>query len=267
MGRPRTGVDNNAEKTLTRVICQEVFLASGLTMSELETVFSLGTVDSFGRKTSKTFSRYCESDPSKSRAAPRDTLQKIVRVSIERGWLQQEQVDFWRVNQVLMLNHQRASQMFESRKLQRDELVSALRKLRDAAAKVRELNESAQFTRATLCPKNEQVWEVHQWLRNRNQFQFVLDGGEDSLVCGLPEHIAPIDLQGVLKLLAVCLEQTQITFGDGVAIVPMPDQKRLETKNPIHKFKVGDNDFSDIDELMKEVQESMKLKTGAIVVQ
>lgn len=262
MGRPRTGVDINVEKAMTRVICQEVFLASGLTMAELETVFGMGTVDSFGKKTSKTFSRYCESDPSKSRAAPRDTLQTIVRKSLDRGWLSKSQIDFWGVQRVLMLDHQHASQVFESRKSERDELVRTLRELRAVAKRVYELNSTSQSARATLFPKCDQVWDVHQHVRTLPEF--TQGDSEDCSISNLPEFVAPVDLNGVLKLLEVCLEQTRVHFQDGVKLVLLPDLKRLAAKP---KSKTDVNDFSDIEELIAEIEKAMTSKSGAILVQ
>lgn len=252
MGRPRKDTNINIEKALTRTVCQEVLLASGLSMAQLETVFSLGTEDAFGKKTSKTFSRYCESDPSKSRAAPRDVLQRIVKLSVEKGWIRKEQITAWGVQRVLMLDYERASEIFQRRKLERDELVKTLRELREVAKKAYKLNTRSHLTRATLFPKDAQVWSVHEYVRVRPEF--TLEDSEDCPVSSLPEFVAPVDLNGVLKLVEVCLEQTRVHFCDGVQLVPAPDLQRLAAKP---KFNADDNDFSDLDKLLKMIKEAM----------
>ena len=254
MGRPRAGVDINVEKAMTRVICQEVFLASGLTMAQLETVFSIGTVDAFGKKTSKTFSRYCELDPAKSRAAPRDVLQTIIRMALDRGWLTRSKIEAWGVQRVLMLDHHHASEMFERRKSERDELVRTLRELRAVAKKAYELNSISRSARATLFPESAQVWNIHEYIRNSPEF--IQEDSEDCPISKLPEFVAPVDLNGVLKLLEVCLEQTRVHFKDGLKLVPAPDLQRLAL--PVkRKSKASHTDFSDIDELLDMIEKSM----------
>lgn len=263
MGRPKTGVDNRAEKALTRVICGEVFLASGLTMAELESVFLIGTSDAFGRKTSKTFSRYVEADPSKSRAAPRDVLHRIVKTSLKRGWLENEQISRWGVSRVLMLDHIRASEIFEQRKNERDDLVRTLRELRMVAKKAHDVISRSKSIQATLYSKDvdvdvgieAEVWKVHAYVRTRPEFiRENFENSEDCPISSLPDFVAPVDLNGVLQLLEVCLEQTRIQFNDGVRAVPVPDLKRLTPKS---RSQTAESDFSNLDELLALVQKEM----------
>lgn len=261
MGRPRTGVDNNTEKALTRVICQEVFLASGLTMAQLETVFGLGTSDDLGKKTSKTFSRYCEADPGKSRAASRDTLQRIVRKSLELGWLSREHIASWKVQRVLMLDHQYASEIFEQRKKESDKLVNCLRECREIVRKTYELNSKSQFARVTLAQGDSVVWDIHNWVRDRDEFKCVEVNSEDQPTSSLPEFIAPVDLNGVLKLLDICLEQSSIHFFDGAAVAPAPKLERLVpiiSAKKINDDNLSLNPYADIDSLLNDLEKSMK---------
>lgn len=254
MGRPKTGTDNNIEKALTRVICQEIFIVSGLNMAELEVFFGIGTVDAFGKKTCKTFSRYCESDPSKSRAASRDTLQRIVKMSLKRGWLDRAKIYSWGVQNVLALDHERATEIFEERKSERDALVKTLRELKEAVKKTIDLNRKGKFARAAKyeSPENDDIWQTHCRLRHFLENEHY-DPSNDSTALG--DVIAPISLNGCLELLDICLEQTEVFFWNGDTARPQPDPKRLVLSSEL----VADApDFSDIDALMEQLEKSMK---------
>lgn len=256
MGRPKNGTDNKLERVLTRQICQEVFLASGLKMTQLETLFGIGTADAWGRKTSKTFSRYIESDPSKSRAASRDTLQRIVRMSIEKEWLSIDQIRAWNLHDLLALDHQHASTAFESRKIERDALVKSLRDLRAAAVRTKALMSSASS-----------IW-VGRSMEVEDPFltkrQELLDLLED-VAPGLSECIAPNSIQKTLDLLERQLDQSIVVFRRGQESVPVIKPECLATAKPrkakltavpIHDEDLA-ADLSDLDNFLKSVEASM----------
>lgn len=262
MGRPSSSTNIGLEKALTRTICNQVLLTSGLTMAELETAFSIGTTDSFGKKTSKTFSRYCEADPSKSQAANRDTLQRIVKISLDRGWLNQLDTDYLGLREVLMIDHKRASEVFEERKRERDALVKILRELRAAVQKTLELNRASQTVRAaryTSQTGDDYIWKTHLELRhtaeNLHSVHFDDQNGDKA---PLPDCIAPLNLNGCLELLEECLDTTYISFYTGETPMPLPNPARLVSR----REKIGDIDFSDIETLIREVEKWCK--SGAV---
>ena len=259
MGRPKTGTDNKLERVLTRTICQEVFLASGLTMTQLESFLDIGTTDGWGRKTSKTFSRYIESDPAKSRAAPRDTLQRIVRRSLEKGWLSADQIRGWNLHDLLALDHQYASAAFEARKKERDALVKSLRELRAAAQKTAELVSSSSSTWLAMSISSEE----DSFSSKRQELVDLLT----DVSPGLLECVAPHSVPRSLDLLEGLLDQSIVIFRHGRDSVPVIDPDALvnvnRTKTAVDSPLSNINDacaakFSDIDALLELVENSMK---------
>lgn len=257
MGRPKTGTNNKLERVLTRVICQEVYLASGLPMAELESLFDIGTTDAFGRKTSKTLGRYIESDPAKSRSAPRDVLQRIVRTSIENGWLTSDQICSWNLHDVLALDYKSAASAFELRKKERDALVKSLRELRAAAQKTNALVSSSSSIWLAMSTSAEDPL-----LAKRQELVDFLD----DVAPGLSECVVPNSIPRTLDLLERLLDQSLVVFRRGRESVPVIDPSTLaiaaatkgETVAPNSLTKHTDVDFTDLDDLLKLIENSMK---------
>lgn len=265
MGRPKNGTNNELERLLTRTICQEVHLTSGLTMAQLEQVFAFGTKDAWGKHTSKTFSRYCESDPKKeSRSAPRDVLQRIVRTSVEKGWLTLDQIRDWNLHEVLALNQQHAPTAFVARKKERDELVKSLRDLRAAARKT-----------ASLLSSSSSIWVAMSISSEGDAFsskrQELVDLLSD-VAPGLLECVAPNSVLRSLYLLEGVLEQSVVVFRRGQEDVPVIHPHTLQRARKVKKVSVTppanlDAQMADIEDLLKMVEDSMTSKCGANLVQ
>lgn len=260
MGRPKTGTDNKLERVLTRTICKEVYLTSGLSMAQLEQVFAFGTKDPWGKFTSKTFSRYCESDPKKeSRSAPRDVLQRIVRTSIERGWLTSDQIRSWNLHDLLALDHQSAAAAFVARKKERDALVKSLRDLRAAAQKTAALVSSSSSIWLAMSTSVEDPF-----LTKRQELVDLLA----DVAPGLSECVAPPSVPQTLDLLERQLEKSLVVFRRGQESVPVIREETLSDAKP-KKAEVthtqlpnGDESHAaaldDLDDLLKLVENSMK---------
>lgn len=263
MGRPKNGTSNELERVLTRTICQEVHLTSGLSMAQLEQVFAVGTKDAWGKYTSKTFSRYCESDPKKEiRSAPRDVLQRIVRTSIEKGWLTSAQIRSWNLHYLLALDHQSASAAFVARKKERDALVKSLRDLRAAALKT-----------AALVSSSSSIWLAMSISLEEDSFsakrQELVDLLAD-VAPGLLECVAPHSVPRTLDLLEDLLEQSFVIFRHGRDSVPVIDPDALVNEKNAKAVEVSSlldineineacgADFSDLDALLELVEKSMK---------
>lgn len=93
MGRPKNGVNNAAEKALTRAVFREIKLSSGLNNGQLEAFFEIGTETVPGKKSGGLIAKYLSVDPKKSRAANRTTLQSVALKAIQKGWLTRAQID------------------------------------------------------------------------------------------------------------------------------------------------------------------------------
>ena len=268
MGRPKTGSDNKLERLLTRTICQEVYLVSGLKMAELEQVFRIGTKDAWGKPTSKTFSRYCEVDPKKSRSAPRDILQRIVLTSIENGWLTPDQIHSWRLKMLLAISVDDDDELvpehiptaFAARKKERDALVKSLRELRAAAQKTNALVSSSSSIWLAMTTSAE-----NPLLAKRQELVDLLD----DVAPGLSECVVPNSIPRTLDLLERLLDQSLVVFRHGKECVPVINPNTLaiavatkgETVAPVaanSPIKHTDVDFTDLDDLLKLIENSMK---------
>lgn len=260
MGRPKNGTSNELERLLTRTICQEVYLTSGLSMAQLEEVFAFGAKDAWGKYTSKTFSRYCESDPKKEiRSAPRDVLQRIVRTSIEKGWLTSAQIRSWNLHDLLALDHQSAAAAFVARKKERDALVKSLRDLRAAARKT-----------SALLSSSSSIWLAMSISSKEDSFsakrQELVDLLAD-VAPGLLECVAPHSVPRTLDLLEDLLEQSFVIFRHGRDSVPVIDHGALVNAKNAKAVEVSSlsdinvacgADFSDLDALLELVEKSTK---------
>lgn len=262
MGRPKNGTSNELERLLTRTICQEVYLRSELTMAQLEEVFAIGVKDPWGKYTSKTFSRYCESDPKKeSRSAPRDTLKRIVEGSIKEGWLSLEQIRSWNLHDLLALDHKYAFAAFEARKKERDALVKSLRELRAAGRKT-----------AALLSSSSSIWVAMSISAEKDSFSLKRQELVDLLsdvAPGLLECVAPNSVSRTLDLLEAVLEQSVVVFRRGQESVPVIHPHTLPRASKIKKVSVTpppnldaqmalDAQLADIENLLKMVEGSMK---------
>lgn len=127
MGRTNKALLLSNERALTRFVCERVYRASRLSFAEIEKALGMGadsqTVDADGKqkKTGKTFSRYCDKDIAKGRAASRDMLSYILRKSIELQWLKADfhQEDSWRLQGISLIDaiplNERPSERFKNR--------------------------------------------------------------------------------------------------------------------------------------------------------
>lgn len=267
MGRPKTGTDNKLERLLTRTICQEVYLSSGLKMAELEEVFLIGAKDAWGKPTSKTFSRYCEEDPKKSRSAPRDILQRIVLTSIKKGWLTRDQIYSWRLEMLLAISvdvddklvPEHIPTAFAARKKERDALVKSLRDLRAAARKT-----------SALLSSSSSIWLAMSISSKEDSFsakrQELVDLLAD-VAPGLLECVAPHSVPRTLDLLEDLLEQSFVIFRHGRDSVPVIDHDALVNAKNAKAVEVSSlsdinvacgADFSDLDALLELVEKSTK---------
>jgi hypothetical protein len=255
MGRPKNGTSNELERLLTRTICQEVYLRSELTMAQLEEFFEIGVKDPWGKYTSKTFSRYCESDPKKeSRSAPRDTLKRIVEGSVKKGWLSSEQIRGWYLHDLLALDHEYAYAVFEKRKKERDALVKSLRELRAAGRKTAALLStlSSIGVAMSMSAKKDSIS-----LKRQELVDLLSD-----VAPGLLECVAPNSVSRTLDLLEGVLEQAVVVFRRGQEDVPVIHAHTLHRLRKVEKVSVTtpsnlDAQMADIENLLKMVEDSM----------
>lgn len=264
MSRPRKGSDQDAEKALTRTICQHVHLASGLTFAALDEVFGLGEVGPYGRKTGRTFLRYCESDPAKSRAASRDNLSRIVRKAVAENWLSQSTVQSWGLHRTLAMDHKMASEFFEERKKERDQATALLRQLRSVTEELmQQLPSLKHVFPAQLVPgpHGDKVTAV---------YDFKHSTGVDNPAHEFYHVRPPASLYEALDWLQVHLDQTVLMMHGGwldpVAEVSrnLPPELPKPAKKPLTVEK-SDCDMADIDQLLLEVEKWCK--SGAPVTE
>lgn len=259
MPRPRKGSDQDLEKTLTRTVCQHVYLQSGRTHAELEEVFSIGGLDGFGHRTGRTFSRYCESDPKKSRAATRETLARLVQKAAQNNWISADVIRHWGLHRVLALNldHKEVELYFDQRRAERDGLATSLRELRqacanasDALARVRHVA-PAQSANG---PHSEQIGRLHDL--------HVVTGINDP-ANEFYQVRPPASVTEALSWLQVHLDRAVLVMRDGFGADPRQevDRRLLQAHRPAPQQRSPSRviaspscDTADIDQLLAEVE-------------
>lgn len=267
MGRPAKGTDVEAEKALTRAIFREIELASGLTRGELESVFEIGTEITPDKKSGGRIAKYLTTDPKKSRAANRTTLQAVAQKAIEKGWLSRAQIDqpaLW----IGMGNEGRAYKVFAQRQKERDDLVKSLRNLRKAAADCASVLAGLKHTVVHERIENasqsiQDAWLAHNSLNAPDDWP-----GYDDELDFIPfpsssnKSLGPTDVSSCLSWLLDVLSVSHVSFFmGGKEAVPRP--------RPIASAPVDDAPFDDDDlnALFDKLLAASPTKTGAKVVQ
>ena len=266
MGRPAKGTDVEAEKALTRAVFREIKLVSGLTNGELESLLEIGTETVPGKKSGGLIAKYLSTDPEKSRAANRTTLQAVALKAIERGWLSRAQIDaqaLW----IGMGNEGRAYKVFEQRQKERDDLVKSLRNLRKAAgdcarvmAKLKhaQVNQNLEIANS----KTRDAWLAHNSLNAPGNW----DGYDDELdFIPFPnfsnKSLGPTDVEGCLSWLLDVLEVSHVSFFvSGTEAVTRP---RPITSSADNSAKFADDDLN---ALFDQLLAASPAKSGAKVV-
>lgn len=258
MARPRTGSNQALEKALTRTICQHIRLQSGLSFAELDEVFSLGGVNENGRKTGRTFSRYSESDPEKSRAASRDTLSRIVKIAAQKGWITDQVIQQWGANKTLVLdkNHKEVKSFFMERRVERDKVELKIRQLQKVCTEAKTLLSNLQYVIPAQIvdgPHTDKIVMLQD-------YHYATDINN-------PKHKfynvrPPASLQQALDWLEVHLDRSTLMMrGGGLDPIPQINESLLVQvlkvpKVPNEPLPIDDFqcDVSDIYQLLSEVE-------------
>lgn len=217
MARPQIGVDIEQERALTRFVCQRIYLASGLTYRQIEEGLMIGAIDHAGRRTGRTFSRYCQDDGSKSRAASRDSLAQIVKNSIKKGWVQ---ANFLRsiggdlLTAAIPLDLL-PSDSFAARKNEVDALVSQVRKLREEAKKTAAILRALQHCKIQeQADENDPFWPA--------LYQFIGENHLHDPECKNADFCPPVSIIDALDWLEFHLNSANVCMADGFETMPKP---------------------------------------------
>lgn len=259
MPRPRKGSDQDLEKALTRTVCQHIYLSSGLAFAELEDLFALGGMDEFGRRTGRTFSRYCESDPSKSRAASRETLARVVKKAAQNGWITDQVIQQWGIQKTLALDidYKDIESFFAQRRAERDSAAAKLRELREACNKTSSLLSTLRHVipaQLAAGPHDDKIAALHDFNHST---------GVDNPAHEFHHVRAPGSLNEALDWLQVHLDRTVLMMRGGWLdpIAEVNQRMLVDTPKPASKplqIKKLDGDTADIDRLLNEVEKWCK---------
>lgn len=177
MGRPSKDTNIEDEKRLTAAVCGLIHANSNLSYAELEDVFCIGVLSSSGKKTGKSFSRYCKvppekgsGEPDESRAAQRSDLQRFVQISIKKGWITSAQIREMHLDPLLQLsNSRRASEVLLERKREGEDLLAKFKLLQKAVDEAQDALAAAKYfsyqrrnfgaTREAKNPLHRLLWE------------------------------------------------------------------------------------------------------------
>ena len=239
MGRPSKNTNIEDEKRLTFAVCQLIFSNSGLTFSELEDVFAIGTISASGKKTGKTFSRYCTPDPEKSRAATRNDLKRFAKVAIENDWITSKQVKNLCLDSLLQLsNPKRVGEVFAERKKEIEDLVGKFDKLRVEIEKAQTALHAAKYFRyhqARIGAALNRSNAMHKVLWDGQVYLYTDENGHE-IVAEVPEgsyihESVPFALASLLAHLGdskLILNESDISIGDALnkrEIIAPPGRK------------------------------------------
>lgn len=271
MGRPSKNTSIHDEKRLTFAVCQLIFFNSGLSFSDLEKIFSIGTLTASKRdkKTGKTFSRYCKrpvpkslSTTDESRAAKRSDLQRFVRIAIEQGWITELDIQELHLDPLLQLSSStKASEVFDERKKEIENLVEKFNKLSKALDDAQEALNLAKYFRykqarfgATLNRLNP----AHQILWDAQIYVFVEDDGRE-IIGQVPEGCyVHNSVPFALSALRAHIDDSQLSLKVSELSIDAVFENKNKNKKTSKKVVLSEAECAklaaDIDELMSGLE-------------
>jgi hypothetical protein len=223
MARPNNGVEIENERALTRFICQRIYIASGLTYRQIEEELGIGAEDpgtKTKKKTGRTFSRYCQDNESKGRAASRNSLAQMIKNSIRKGWLKPDFLQRLGGNllKASIPLDQLPSDSFVKRKSEIEALAAQLRSLRNECQKTVAILANLKFSKVDeQMDDNDPFWP--------DLYHFISEYDLRNAELSNSRFCPPSSLSEALGWLEQHLNSAHVSMIDGHEPLPKPKFK------------------------------------------